>query len=39
MWKAYGLKAKDAFIDWGHLSGWIVGFDAEKNWSENRLKK
>ncbi len=20
-----GLKAKDAFIDWVHMSGWIIG--------------
>ena len=38
--KLGGLKAKDAFIDWGHLSGWIVGFDAQKkNWSEKQIKE
>ena len=36
--KLAGLKAKEAFIDWGHLSGWIIGFDAKKrNWSEKQI--
>jgi xylulokinase len=34
------LKSKDAFIDWGHLSGWVIGFDAQKrNWSEKQMKE
>ncbi|MHB8277996.1 MAG: xylulokinase [Candidatus Humimicrobiaceae bacterium] len=34
------LKAEDAFIDWGHLSGWVIGFDAQKkNWSEKQMKE
>ena len=34
------LKAEDAFVDWGHLSGWVVGFDAQKrNWSEKQIKE
>lgn len=33
------FKAKDAYIDWGHLSGWIVGFDAKKHaWSEQQIQ-
>lgn len=34
-----GLKAKDAFIDWGHLTGWFLGYDlASRNWSEEQFK-
>ena len=34
------IKAEDAFIDWGHLSGWVIGFDAKKkNWSEKQMKE
>ncbi|MGN0466897.1 MAG: FGGY-family carbohydrate kinase [Lachnospiraceae bacterium] len=33
-----GLKAKDAFIDWGTLSGWGLGYDVKKKvWSEEQL--
>lgn len=33
-----GLKAKDAFIDWGAMSGWGLGFDVrEKRWSAQQL--
>lgn len=33
-----GLKAKDAFIDWGTLSGWGLGYDVKKKiWSEKQL--
>jgi xylulokinase len=33
-----GLDAHDAFIDWAHMSGWIIGFDAHKrNWSEKQM--
>ena len=39
MGKFGGLGAKDAFIDWAHLSGWIIGFDARKrNWSERQIE-
>jgi len=38
MGKLGGLKAKDAFVDWAHLSGWIIGFDAKKRaWSEKQI--
>lgn len=34
-----GLKSKDAFIDWAHMSGWIIGFDIEKrNWSTKQIE-
>ncbi len=37
--KLGGLKAKDAFIDWGHLSGWVLGFDLKtRNWSEKQIE-
>lgn len=37
--KLGGLKAKDAFVDWSHASGWCIGFDLEKdNWSEKQFK-
>lgn len=37
--KLGGLKAKDAFIDWGHLTGWILGYNLkERNWSEEQIK-
>jgi len=37
--KLGGFKAKDAYIDWGHLSGWVIGFDAKKhNWSERQIQ-
>jgi xylulokinase len=40
MGKLGGLKAKDAFIDWGHLSGWGIGFDARRrNWSEKQIEE
>lgn len=33
------FKAKDAYIDWGHLSGWVIGFDAKKHdWSERQIQ-
>jgi len=36
--KLGGLKAREAFIDWGHLSGSVIGFDAKKrNWSEKQI--
>jgi len=32
------LTAKDAFTDWAHASGWIIGFDARKReWSDKQL--
>lgn len=33
-----GLKGKDAFIDWGTMSGWGLGYRVEKKeWSEEQL--
>ena len=33
-----GLKAEDAFIDWGAMSGWGLGYDVQKKtWSEEQL--
>lgn len=33
-----GLKAKDAFIDWGTMSGWGLGYKVEKKeWSREQL--
>lgn len=32
------LKAKDTFIDWATLSGWLIGYDAAKKcWSERQM--
>lgn len=37
--KLGGLKAKDAFVDWSHASGWTVGFNLiTNNWSERQFK-
>lgn len=34
-----GMSAKDAFIDWAHMSGWVIGFDARKrDWSEKQMQ-
>jgi len=34
-----GLKAEDAFIDWGAMSGWGLGYDViKKEWSDEQLK-
>lgn len=39
MGKLGGLTAKDAFIDWAHLSGWIIGFDAHRrDWSAKQME-
>lgn len=39
MGKLGGMKSKDAFIDWAHMSGWIIGFDARKRtWSEKQMQ-
>lgn len=33
-----GLNSKDAFIDWGAMSGWGLGYRVyEKEWSEEQL--
>lgn len=33
-----GLKAKDAFVDWSHASGWTVGFNLKtNNWSDRQF--
>ncbi len=37
--KLAGLKGKDAFIDWGTMSGWGLGYDVKaKRWSEAQLE-
>ena len=34
-----GLKADEAFIDWGAMSGWGLGYNVtEKKWSDEQLK-
>ena len=34
-----GLKAKDAFIDWGAMSGWGLGYNIyKKEWSKKQLE-
>ena len=34
-----GLKAEDAFIDWGAMSGWGLGYDVSaKRWSDEQLQ-
>jgi xylulokinase len=34
-----GLGAADAFIDWAHMSGWVIGFDAHRrDWSEKQME-
>ena len=39
MGKLGGLKAESAFVDWAHLSGWVIGFDAAKrDWSEKQIE-
>ncbi len=36
--KLAGLKAKDMFIDWSTISGWLIGFDAiKKTWSKKQM--
>lgn len=33
-----GLKGQDAFIDWGAMSGWGLGYDVQKKiWSDEQL--
>lgn len=33
-----GLKGSDAFIDWGTMSGWGLGYDVlHKKWSREQL--
>lgn len=33
-----GLKGEDAFIDWGAMSGWGLGYDVvQKKWSPEQL--
>ncbi len=37
--KLAGLKAEDAFIDWGAMSGWGLGYKImEKEWSDEQLE-
>lgn len=34
-----GLKGEDAFIDWGTMSGWGLGYDVQKKcWSDEQLE-
>ena len=34
-----GLKAEDAFIDWGAMSGWGLGYNVvNKTWSDEQLE-
>ena len=34
-----GLKGEDAFIDWGAMSGWGLGYDVvQKKWSPEQLE-
>jgi xylulokinase len=34
-----GLKAEDAFIDWGAMSGWGLGYNVlKKEWSKEQLE-
>lgn len=34
-----GLKGEDAFIDWGTMSGWGLGYDVKaKKWSPEQLR-
>ncbi|MBR0203102.1 MAG: carbohydrate kinase [Synergistaceae bacterium] len=38
MMRLAGLKASDAFIDWGTMSGWGIGYDVmKKEWSDEQL--
>ncbi|MCF8035172.1 MAG: hypothetical protein K9K66_04210 [Desulfarculaceae bacterium] len=38
MGKLGGLNADQAYMDWGNLSGWIIGYDAAKrDWSDKQL--
>ena len=39
MLRLTGLKAENAFIDWGTMSGWGLGYDVvKKEWSDEQLK-
>jgi xylulokinase len=39
MGKLGGMTAADAFVDWAHQSGWIIGFDAGKrDWSAKQIE-
>lgn len=36
--KLAGLKAKDMYVDWCTISGWLIGFNAvEKTWSKRQM--
>lgn len=38
MGKLGGLAAGEAYMDWGNLSGWVIGYDAAKrDWSDKQL--
>ncbi|MDO4987565.1 MAG: FGGY family carbohydrate kinase [Synergistes sp.] len=33
-----GLSARDAFLDWATMSGWLIGYDAiKRDWSPKQL--
>lgn len=37
--KLGGFKSEDAYIDWSQASGWLIGFDLEKNdWSKQQFE-
>jgi len=38
MGKLGGFNANAAYLDWGNLSGWIIGYDASRrDWSQRQL--
>ena len=38
MGKLGGFNATEAYLDWGNLSGWIIGYDASRrDWSQRQL--
>jgi xylulokinase len=39
MGKLGGFHSNQAYIDWSHLSGWVIGYDARsRNWSDRQLE-
>jgi xylulokinase len=38
MGKLGGFNSDEAYLDWGNLSGWIIGYDAaQRDWSQRQL--
>ena len=38
MGKLGGFNASDAYMDWGHLSGWVIGYNAlKRDWSSKQI--